>query len=160
MSGIESGGPPPVAVPVTGEFPDTLCELGMPGPERDALVRAVLSGEKTATSSLLVEWEYEGEALPEAGDRATVVDSSGGPVAVIELTAVDVVRLADVGIEVARAEGEGFAGVDDWRTVHERFWNEHSLPALPDEVISSLDDDTAVVVEHFRLIAPAVTGDR
>ena len=119
---------------------------------RDALVLAVLRGEKTATSSLLVEWEHDGDPLPLAGDRSTVIDSAGEPVAVVELTAVDVLRLGDVGPDVARAEGEGFAGVDDWRTAHERFWNEHSLPDLPDEVISSLDDDTPVVVEHFRLV--------
>ena len=42
-------------------------EFAFPGPIRDGLVARVLSGEKTATSSLLVEWEVEEEPLPIVG---------------------------------------------------------------------------------------------
>jgi uncharacterized protein YhfF len=137
---------------VTNGFPETRCELGVPGPMRDALVAAVVSGEKTATSSLLVDWEHEGAVLPNAGQRLTVVDSRGEPEAIIEVTGVEVLRLGEVGPEVALAEGEGFGGVAEWRAAHERFWNEHSLPELPEELITSLDDETLVVVEHFLLV--------
>ncbi len=137
---------------MTTEFPKTVCELGMPGPMRDRLVQGVLSGEKTATSSLLIEWEHDGDQLPEVGDRSTVIDSSGAPVAILELTRIDVLRLGDVGPDIALAEGEGFTDVDTWRLAHERFWNEHSLPELPVGLIDSLDDDTLVVVEHFRMV--------
>jgi uncharacterized protein YhfF len=119
---------------------------------RDALVRAVIGGEKTATSSLLVEWQHDEDLLPEPGQRSAVIDSLGEPVAIIELTGVEVLRLGEVGREVALAEGEGFDGVAEWRTAHERFWNEHCLPALPDELITSLDDETLVVVERFVLV--------
>ena len=128
------------------------CELGVPGPMRDRLVDAVLRGEKTATSSLLAEWTHEGEPLSEVGERSTVVDSGGQPVAVIELRGIDVLRLGDVGLGVARAEGEGFGTVDEWRRAHEQFWHEHVLPELPDELTSVIDDDTLVVVEHFSVM--------
>jgi uncharacterized protein YhfF len=142
-------------VPPPDHFPEAICEFGIPGSMRDSLVRAVLRGDKTATSSLSVEWEHEGEAMPVIGDRATVIDSAGDRLAVIEWTAIELIRLGDVGSDVALAEGEGFAGVSDWRQAHERFWNEHSLPELPDEVLSSLTDDTVVVVEHFRVVSSA-----
>ena len=74
------------------------------------------------------------------------------PVAILELTRIDVLRLGDVGPDIALAEGEGFTDVDTWRLAHERFWNEHSLPELPVGLIDSLDDDTLVVVEHFRMV--------
>jgi uncharacterized protein YhfF len=41
-----------------------VAEFGFPGPLRDKLVEAVLSGEKTATTGLLAAYEYEGEAVP------------------------------------------------------------------------------------------------
>jgi uncharacterized protein YhfF len=135
------------------EHPEVICEFALPGPIRDRLVDSVLRGEKTATSSLLAEWEHDGDPLSNVGERQTVVDSCGQPVAEIELTALDVVRLGDVGLDVALAEGEGFSGVDDWRSAHERFWEEFVLPDLPGGLISGLDDDTLVVVERFRLVS-------
>lgn len=133
--------------------PETICEFAVPGIIRDRLVEAVIHQEKTATTSLLVEWEHDGDPLTPVGEHQTVVDSFGRPVVEIELVALDVIRLGDVGLDVALAEGEGFAGVGDWRIAHEMFWQEHVLPNLPDSLISKLDDDTLVVVEHFRLIA-------
>ncbi len=106
--------------------------LPFPGALRDRLVGAVLRGEKTATSSLLVEWKHDEEPLPVIGERQTVVDSDGRPVAVIELMAVEVIRLADADLRLVVEEGEGFAGVAEWRKDHERFWSEEVLPTLPD----------------------------
>ena len=91
---------------MTTEFPKTVCELGMPGPMRDRLVQGVLSGKKSATSSLLIEWEQDGDQLPEVGDRSTVIDSSGVPVAILELTQIDVLRLEEVGPDVPWPKGK------------------------------------------------------
>ncbi len=135
------------------EVPERLCEFAFPGALRDRLVGAVLCGEKTATSSLLVEWEHDEKPLPVVGERQTVVDSDGRPVAVIELVAVEVIRLADADLRLAVEEGEGFAGVAEWREDHERFWSEEVLPTLPSGIAGSLDDDTRVVVQRFRLVA-------
>ena len=84
---------------------DRICEFGFPGPLRDRLVAAVLSGTKTATTSLLAEWEAEGDELPEAGEQETVIDSAGEPVATIEITGCEVRTLSQVDDAVARAKG-------------------------------------------------------
>lgn len=120
--------------------------LGDPGPLRDRLVAAVLSGEKTATTSLLEE--YVDEPLPAAGKRFRVLDSAGGTAAVVEVTRVSVISLADAPIELALAEGEGFTSIADWRQAHVDFW------AADDEVARLgivIADATQIVVEHFRL---------
>jgi uncharacterized protein YhfF len=52
-----------------------------------------------------------------------VVDSAGSPVAVIETTAVQVMRLSDLGLDRVLVEGEGYASVAEWRTAHEQFWH-------------------------------------
>ena len=67
-------------------------EFAFPGPLRDQLVAAILAGEKTTTSGLVVDYEHENEPLPVPGLRQVVVDSAGSPVAVIETTAVRVMQ--------------------------------------------------------------------
>lgn len=134
--------------------PPGICAFAFPGPLRDRLVDAVLRGVKTATSSLLVEWELDGDPLPVAGERQTVIDSDGRPVGVIEIVSVDVIGLGDVDLEFAIAEGEGFESVAQWREDHERFWLEQVAPALGDGVDVVLTDATPVVAERFRLVEP------
>lgn len=125
-----------------------LCEFAYPGPLRDALVGAVLSGEKSATSSLHAEYEAEGEPLPVVGDRSAVIDSDGQIVAAIELTEVRIIRLADADLRLAHDEGEGFADVASWRAEHERFW---TSPEYVQEFGFTIDDDTLVVATWFRV---------
>jgi uncharacterized protein YhfF len=127
--------------------------FAFPGPERDRLVAAVLRGEKTATSSLLAEWLLDDQELPVAGERREVLDSEDNPVAVIETTAVDVIRLGDVDLNLAREEGEGFRSVAEWRDAHEGFWADEVIPRLPRSMAGSLSDDAKVVVVRFRLVA-------
>jgi len=141
---------------MTDEQRDELrvAEFGFPGELRDRLVWAILSGEKKATTGLLIEWELDGESVPRAGERLLVVDSSRAAVAVIELEDVRVVRLADVDIATAKAEGEGFVSVMEWRVAHEAFWNGYAddLRSRLADPSWGLTDDTPVVVERFRLV--------
>jgi uncharacterized protein YhfF len=59
-----------------------------------------------------------------------VVDSAGHRVAVIETVAVQVIRLADVGLAHALGEGEGYTSVAEWRAGHERFWHSEQMRGL------------------------------
>lgn len=129
-----------------------LAEFAFPGPLRDQLVAAILAGTKTTTTGLLADYEHEGEALPGPGERQTVVDSAGQPVAVIETTAVRVLRLADVDLAHARGEGEGDASVAEWRAGHERFWHSAEVRDALDDPDFTVDDDTLVVAQAFRLV--------
>jgi uncharacterized protein YhfF len=130
-----------------------VAEFAFPGALRDRLVQAILDGEKTATSSLLLEYELDpDETLPVVGERSVVVDSAGRPVAVIETTAVAIVPLGEIDLGFARDEGEGFESVADWRQAHVRFWESDELRAalgIPD---FRPDDGTLVVAERFRLV--------
>ena len=124
------------------------------GEQRDRLVAAILAGEKTATTGLLVEWELDCEPIPRAGERLLVVDSFEAPVAIIEVEDVRVLRLIDVDIAVAHDEGEGFHTVAERRRAHEAFWNSYAdeLRSRLDDPAWRLVDETPVVVERFRLI--------
>lgn len=128
-----------------------IAEFAFPGPLRDALVAAVLSGRKTTTTALLEEYRVEGEALPRRGERQRVVDSDGAVVAVIETTDVRVLPLSEVGDRHAVDEGEGHADVAEWRAAHEQFWNSDELRAALGRPVT-IDDATPVVAERFHVV--------
>jgi uncharacterized protein YhfF len=126
-------------------------EFAFPGPLRGRLVAAILSGAKTSTSGLMLAYERENEPLPEAGQLSAVLDSAGRRVAVIEVTEVRVVRLAEVDLQHALDEGEGYESVEQWRCGHEEFWHSAEARAEMGDPDFTVDDDTLVVVERFRL---------
>ena len=128
-------------------------EFAFPGPLRDSLVAAILSGAKTSTTSTLVEYSIENEPLPVVGSRQTVVDSDDAGVAVIETTSVEVVPLASVDLQHALDEGEGYATVAEWRSAHERYWQGEAMRAWLGDEGFTVDDATLVVLERFRLVA-------
>ena len=129
-----------------------LAEFAFPGPLREMLVTAILSGEKTTTTGLHEEYLREGRALEEPGSRSLVVDSEGRPVAVIETLEVQLRRLADVGLQFAIDEGEGFETVEAWREAHVRFFASPEMVAALGDPPVVIDDDTIVVCETFRLV--------
>ena len=110
----------------------------------------MLSGVKTVTSSLLADWQRDGEQPPAAGELQTVIDSVGTPVAIIEILRSEVVALGAVDDRVAIAEGESYKTAAGWRSAHERFWREEVFPDWEGHA-PVLDDSTPVVVEWFRL---------
>jgi len=127
-------------------------EFAFPGPLRDPLVAAILAGAKTTTTSLVADYERENEPLPVPGLRQVVVDSAGSPVAVIETTAVRVMRLADVDLDHAQGEGEGYALVAEWRAGHEQFWHSAEMRQALGDPAFTVGDDILVVASEFRLL--------
>ena len=127
-------------------------EFAFPGPLRDQLVAAILAGDKTTTSGLVADYEHEGDPLPRPGERHTVIDSAGNRVAVIETTAVRVIRLAEVDPAHAVGEGEGYTSVAEWRAGHERFWHSAEYRAALGDPGFTVSDDTLMVAQAFRLL--------
>ncbi len=130
-------------------------EFGFRGtPLREQLVAAILRGGKTATAGLVVDYERDGDPIPQPGERYLVVDNDDVGVAVIEITEVHVLRIGDCDLAFARDEGEGFESVEEWRVGHDRYWRGYA-----DEIREYLGDpnwdvtdDTEFVAERFRLV--------
>lgn len=114
----------------------------------DVLARLVAAGVKTATS-VAAAYDADGEPLPAVGDRSVVMDGSGSPVAVIEITEVDVRRYGDIDRAHAHAEGDGDRTLAGWRKAHESFL---------DDVCADLglpfDDELLLVCERFVVVWP------
>jgi uncharacterized protein YhfF len=140
---------------LTEDLPDA--EFGFPGTElRRILVAAILRGEKTSTTGLLIDYERAGEPLPKVGERFRLIDEHDRPVGIIETTEVRVSAIGEVDLPFALEEGEGFSSVAEWREAHERFWLSYA-----DETRAWLNDpdwrptdSTPIVCERFRLVEP------
>ncbi len=119
----------------------------------DRLLAAVLRGEKTATSSLAVEY-LSGEHLPRVGERLALTDHGGTVHGVVETTCVTIAPLDEVGDDVARDEGEEYVDAGGWRAAHEAFWRETTALVREDAGDPSweLREHEPVVVEWFRLV--------
>lgn len=122
-------------------------EFMTPGPDRDRLNRLILDGRKTATTTLLVEYQECQEPLPQPGDRSALVDSQERPIAVLVTTNVQIEALKDVSFQHVLDEGEGQSSIAQWREEHEAFWDSIS----PDLGGITIDDDTKIVLEHFKV---------
>lgn len=127
-------------------------EFAFPGPLRDKLVAAILSGEKTSTTGLLAEYRAHGEDLPRVGERELVIDSAGRGVAVIETTDVRVLPLSEVDLRHAVDEGEGFAGVAEWRDAHVEFWHSNEMRVALGDPEFTVDGTTPVVATRFVVV--------
>jgi uncharacterized protein YhfF len=125
-------------------------EFASPGPVRDQVVAAILSGEKTTTSALVLEWERAHEPLPEAGQRLAVVDSAGQRVAGIEVTEVRVVRVADIDLRHVLDDGD--ESLEEWRAEHEGIWHSAEMRAELGDPGFTVSDDTLVLARRFRLV--------
>ncbi|MFB7999802.1 ASCH domain-containing protein [Streptomyces sp. NPDC056002] len=134
-------------------------EFGSPGPLRDQLVASILNGCKTSTTGLLVDYEHEGESLPEVGSRSVVIDSEDRPIVVIEITGVRVVPLAQVDLAHVVDEGEGDTSVAEWRAGHERLWHSKEMRDGLEDPEFAVDDTTLAVLERFRLITDLRLAD-
>ncbi|MEO8207950.1 MAG: ASCH domain-containing protein [Chloroflexota bacterium] len=122
-----------------------IAEFGFAGTDlRRRLVAAILAGAKTATSSLLMEYEEDGDPIPSAGERSTLVDFNDQPVGILETTEVRIVPMADVDLDFAIDEGEDFTSVAQWRAAHEAFWSSYRP--------GPCTDTTLIVCERFRLV--------
>lgn len=129
-----------------------LAEFAFPGPLRDRLVAAILDGSKTSTTGLLEELRREGATLPVAGGCELVIDSDARGVAVIEMTEVEVKRLAEVDLPFAIEEGEGFETIEAWREAHVGFFSSPEMVAALGKPPIEISDDTLVVCQRFRVV--------
>ena len=135
-----------------------ISEYGFPGPLRDKLLAALLSGAKTTTSSLHEGYPIWGEELPVVGAVQAVLDSRGERVFATEVVDVKVLRMGLVSDEFAAAEGEGYQNAAQWRASHEAFWlSDASVEELG--YTPQLSDDTLVVLETVRVIGASQTLD-
>jgi uncharacterized protein YhfF len=126
--------------------PPPAWSFGATPEQADDLLALVLEGTKTATAGALWDYESEGEQLPEVGTLSILLDGSGHPRALVEVTDVEVTPFDQVDEEHARLEGEGDRSLAHWREVHRQFFTDVATHDRP------VDGSMPVVLERFRVV--------
>ncbi len=125
---------------------DTL-RIGDSKASGDEGAQLVLSGAKTATSSLRMVYEVNGEPLPEKGSLRVVEDGAGRPVAVIETTELIFDKFFEIDDAFARAYGEWGGSLKSWR----RQCRAHFSPMCR-SLGRPFSEETELVLERFRVV--------
>jgi uncharacterized protein YhfF len=136
--------------PATGDKTQSPCEawsFGDTAEMADNLGRLVLAGVKTATCSLLWEYEYDKENIPAAGERSIITDGKGHPLCVIETVEVEIKPYCEVDDIFAWSEGEGDRSLRHWREAHWRFFTK-----VCRRIGREVDENMPLVCERFQMI--------
>jgi len=107
----------------------------------------VYKGIKTATTSLLWEYEFLREEPPKSGDLSIILDGQGSPLCIIETVEVEIKPFDQVDERFAFDEGEGDRSLNYWRTVHTHFFNRACQ-----QIGRTFSETMPVVCERFRVI--------
>ena len=108
----------------------------------------VVRGIKCATAASKWWHDYNEVPLPKSGEINIVVDWDDKPVAVIQVTEVNIVPFNQVSEEFAFTEGEGDKSLEYWKRVH---WGFYTREMEPYGVKPS--DDMLIVCEEFKLLS-------
>jgi len=114
----------------------------------DELLQLVLKGEKRATASLYLVYQFIEEPLPRVGDFSVVTDWEGWAGCIIEVTRVEIVPFNKVSAEFACKEGEGDKSLSYWRRVHRDFFSRD----LEQTAGQKFQEDMLVVCEEFEVV--------
>ena len=120
-------------------------QFGSTASEIDDLAHKVLTGEKTATSSL---HDYHLLGLKKqcnVGDQFFIVDSTGNELATVEIVKIELRKFEDITEQFAVEEGDG--SLENWLCIH---WPYYSR--LLAEIGKELYADTVLVCEWFKII--------
>lgn len=112
----------------------------------DELARKVLSGEKTATSSLLDYYKHGLKDSCTVDDYISILDSSDNQVAVARIVKSEIVRFGNITESFAIEEGDG--SLANWIMIHRPYYS-HQLSVIGKE----LTDDTKLVCEWFQVVS-------
>ena len=123
--------------------------IGQTDEDADTGAELILGRQKTATSSLLWEYEASGKALPPLGNLSVVENGRRAPVCIVQTTWIETIRFDDVDAQFALEYGEGDRTLQGWRKM---FWSYYSnlCAALGRE----MSRDAPLICERFLVIFP------
>jgi uncharacterized protein YhfF len=115
----------------------------------DELGQLIVQGVKTATCSVLWEWEAKGSPLPEVGLMTIVLNGRNQPLCIIETTEVTIRPFNEVDEQFAYEEGEDDRSLAAWRREHWRYFSR----VLP-KIGKTVTQDMPLVCERFHVVYP------
>ncbi len=115
--------------------------------EADYLQGLVISGKKTATSSLYESYLDKKMPLPKVGDKNVILDSKGRKRCSIITTKASHKPFSKVSAAFAFKEGEGDRSLAYWRKAHKKFFEKRL-----EKMKRKFDENTLIVCEEFKVL--------
>lgn len=113
--------------------------------DTDDLANKVLSGGKTATSSLLDLYRLNKKEISKIDDLIAVLDSSDREVVAVRIIKMEIIRFKDITESFAKEEGD--SNLDNWLNIHKPYYSK-----LLASIDSELTDNTELVCEWFEVV--------
>lgn len=107
------------------------------GIDVDKLIKLVLSGKKTATTSL-----YKIDNLSKIGDISILTDSNNKNICIIQTKKVIVTEFKNINWNLAKLEGEN-TSLEEWRQVHKDYFS---------KIDTNFNENTKVIFEVFEVL--------
>lgn len=120
-------------------------QLGSSPAEIDDLAHKVLTGEKTATSSLLDYYLLGLKKACSTGDCFSVLNSLEKEVTAVRIEKIEIVKLGDITEKFAKEEGDG--NLENWQAIHHPYYTN-----LLSKIGKKLNKDTLLVCEWFKVV--------
>src|SRR3989344_5502517 len=115
--------------------------------ETDSLIKLVIKGKKTATSSLYESYQRKKIPLPKIGDKNFIQDSNEVERCLIVTSKVKIKPFNKITKAFAKKEGEGDRSLAYWRNVHKRFFKKRLKKQN-----MKWNNNTLIVCEEFKLL--------
>ena len=115
------------------------------GDTPDELAQLVATGVKTTTSNAEKLWTLKQKRMPICGDYNIIMNKQYEPVALIQITKVEIKRYDEIDEAFAIAEGDG--SYENWDRIHERYYKEQL--AIYDEPFSK---EIPLLCQTFQLV--------
>ena len=116
----------------------------------DALLDALLRGDKRATTGLKCLYELENEKLPQAGQYSVILDSQGLPRCITRITKTEITPFREITEEYAFIEGEGDKSLTYWRDAHREVFTRECR----EDFQMDFSEDMECVCEYFEVVYP------
>lgn len=115
------------------------------GDTPDELADLVAKGIKTTTSNAKKLFEVNNKPIPKVGDYNVILNRNFEPVALIQITSVEIKKYNEIDESFAIAEGDG--SYANWHAIHERYYSEQ-LAKIKEPFHPEID----LVCQTFKLL--------
>jgi uncharacterized protein YhfF len=112
----------------------------------ESLLKLVLEGKKTATSSSVLSYEISGEEPPKAGDYSIVTNWAGVPFCVIETKATQIIKFNEMTFDICKREGEDDC-LESWQNNHRYYFSFEGK-----ELGYAFSEDMKIIFEDFEVV--------
>ena len=117
------------------------------GCNADELAMKVLSGKKTATSSLYDYHYNEYKDIIKVNEFASILDSHNKEICIIQITKIVIVKFESITEKFSIEEGD--VSLENWKRIHTEYYS-----SILKKIGLKLTGETRLLCEWFTVVVP------